>query len=168
MEEKIRASERGVSIVFFALATINEVLSFLVPSMREALRKGSLDAVILWYVIALVVPLGFGLSCLRCFYLTPEGILHTWCGIRYRMTPWGDVESVMQVRFWRNCPWLWVTKKGVKRLLPEPNGYMSGGSFRDNMRWLAGDYFRLSDRPEVVAYVEKYHGKLAFYYEPKK
>ena len=168
MEEKIRASERGVSIVFFALATINEVLSFLVPSMREALRKGSLDVVILWYVIALAVPLGFGLSCLRCFYLTPEGILHTWCGIRYRMTPWEDVESVMQVRFWRNCPGLWVTKKGAKRLLPEPNGYMSGGSFRDNMRWLAGDYFRLSDRPEVVAYVEKYHGKLAFYYEPKK
>ena len=45
---------------------------------------------------------------------------------------------------------------------------MPTGGFHDNMRWLAGDYFILSDRPEVVAYVEKYHGKLAFYYEPKK
>lgn len=166
MEEKIRASERGVGIVTFILFAGIEICSLGVPSLREGLLNKGL--MLGWQLTMGLPVLILWLSCLRCFYLTPEGILHTWCGIRYRMTPWEDVESVMQVRFWRNCPGLWVTKKGAKRLLPEPNGYMSGGSFRDNMRWLAGDYFILSDRPEVVAYVEKYHGKLAFYYEPKK
>ena len=91
----------------------------------------------------------------------PDGIAHTWLGIRYKKTPWDSITNVSRIYMGLRGTVLWITCDKAKPLQPTKDGVLPD-SWSISYLWMKGRYFTLLDQKDVVGYIEEIYGPLDF------
>lgn len=160
---------QGVFLLFFSLllALIPQLPFFHKMVISSSTKESAKLAISLFFYALSVVMLLLSCSCLRTYVLTEKGILHYLFGIRYRVTPWPDIQDILRVYLNpKKGIELLVIRQGTQILRPRTRGWNKGlivGNFRTQIfPTLTGKLFTLRDTPEILDCIRLYYGELNF------